>query len=230
MENKFEKELTTKLFETADPSYRDFHAKLIPTVEKERIIGVRTPDLRKLAAQLVKSGDSEKVLALSLPQYYYDMMNLRAFVIEKKKDFDDALRLTEEFLPHIDNWATCDLFLPKVFKKYPERLFPYVKKWLGSDNTYTVRYGLVMLLNIYLKDCYDPVQLELAAQVRSDEYYIAMAQAWYFSMALVYRYDDALPYFEQRKLSEQVAKKAVQKYRESRLCDRQKHLYLKTLV
>lgn len=226
---ELKKEITEELFSMRDEKYSDFQSKLIPNVEKERIIGVRTPQLRKYAKALKKDGRREAFLALELPHYYYDEMNLHAFLIEQEKDADTLFSLTEKFLPYIDNWATCDLFSPKAFAHNKDRLYEHIEKWLKSGDTYTVRYGLVMLLNHFLREDFDPSQLRLAADVKSEEYYVNMAVAWYFSMALVFRYDAALPYIERRELEPWIHNKAIQKACESKQIAADTKAYLKKL-
>lgn len=228
MQSNFEKRIIDELFAMRDEKYLDFQSKLIPTVDKDRIIGVRTPQLRKYAVQLKKDGRREDFLKLPLPHFYYDEMNLHSFLIEQEKDFDRAIRLADGFLPHIDNWATCDLFSPKVFGKYPNELFEYVCRWLKSGNTYTVRYGLVTMINYFLGENFQAGHLDLAAEIKSEEYYINMAVAWYFSIALVMQYDAALPYITERRLDTWVHNKAIQKACESRQISAEAKRYLRT--
>ena len=172
--------ITQKLIALADAPYRDFTAGLIPTVDKARIIGVRTPAMRSLAKELLKN-ESEKAMAFleELPHYYYEENNLHAFIIAELKDFEQVMKYTERFLPYIDNWATCDTFAPKIFLKYPEETLAYVQKWLASADTYTVRYGIGILLSNYLDEHFNPVHLQWVTAIQSDEYYINMMIAWY---------------------------------------------------
>lgn len=228
MQYDLEKEIINELFAMRDERYLDFQSKLIPTVDKERIIGVRTPQLRKYAVRLKKDGRREELLQLPLPHFYYDEMNLHSFLIEQEKDFDQAIRLADGFLPHIDNWATCDLFSPKVFGKCPDELFAYVCRWLKSGNTYTVRYGLVTMINHFLCENFQTSHLSLAAEIKSEEYYVNMAVAWYFSMALVMQYDAALPYITDQKLDKWIHNKAIQKACESRQISPEVKRYLRT--
>ena len=222
-----ESRVRRELFALRDEKYRDFHKKLVPTVDEERIIGVRIPELRKYAKALAAECGTEYLDLL--PHHYIEENNLHAFVISGIKDFDEAMRRTEEFLPHIDNWATCDSFMPKVFKKYPDAVYERVKGWLQSEHAYTVRYGIVTLLNNFLDGEFRSEMLDLAAALRSDEYYINMAIAWYFSIALVKQYDSALPYIAERKLDKWTHNKAIQKAIESyRISDETKN-YLRSL-
>jgi 3-methyladenine DNA glycosylase AlkD len=216
---ELERIIVEELFEMQDKTYRDFHACLIPTVDKSKIIGVRTPQLRRYARALKKDGRGDDFLGIALPHYYYEQMNLHAFLIEQERDFERAVSLTETFLPHVDNWATCDMFSPKVFLSHADELLPYVRKWLLSGDTYTVRYGVVRLLNTYLDEHFEPFQLDWAVQAACDnagDFYVEMAVAWYFSMALVKKYEFALPYLKNRRLPTAVHNKTIQKVCESR--------------
>lgn len=219
-----------KLFELQDIKYRDFHKRLIPTVDEKSIIGVRTPALRKFAKEFAKNEPAvSKDFLKILPHRYYDENNLHAFLIEQEKNFSDAMTLCESFLPYIDNWATCDTFSPKCFKKHPSEVYAKVKEWIKSDKIYTVRYAVVTLLQNFLDDNFEDEMLSLAASASCDEYYINMAVAWYFSIALIKQYDKALPYIEKKKLPVWVHNKAIQKAVESYRIDGETKAYLKTL-
>ena len=208
-----EEKVRRELFALRDEKFRDFHKKLVPTVDEQRIIGVRTPALRKYAKELSKEVGREYLDLL--PHYYIEENNLHSFIICGMKDFDEVMGRAEEFLPHIDNWATCDSFVPKVFKEHSEEVYAKIKRWLQSDSVYTVRWALVLLLNNFLDEEFCPEMLELAASLRSDEYYINMAIAWYFSFALIKQYDAALPYIHDRRLDPWVHNKTIQKAIES---------------
>ena len=224
---KLEARVRRELFALRDEKYREFHKKLVPTVDEERIIGIRVPELRKYAKELAKQ-EGEVYLDL-LPHHYIEENNLHAFLICGIKDFGEAMRRTEEFLPYIDNWATCDSFMPKVFKKHTDEVFEKVKEWLKSERVYTVRYGLVTLLNNFLDGEFRPEMLELAAGIRSGEYYINMAIAWYFSIALVKQYAAALPYILEQRLDKWTHNKAIQKAIESYRVSPERKEYLRGL-
>ena len=224
---KLEARVRRELFALRDEKYREFHKKLVPTVDEERIIGIRVPELRKYAKELAKQ-EGEVYLDL-LPHHYIEENNLHAFLICGIKDFGEAMRRTEEFLPYIDNWATCDSFMPKVFKKHPDEVFEKVKERLKSERVYTVRYGLVTLLNNFLDGEFRPEMLELAAGIRSGEYYINMAIAWYFSIALVKQYAAALPYILEQRLDKWTHNKAIQKAIESYRVSPERKEYLRGL-
>ena len=216
-----------RLFELQDIPYRDFQAKLIPNIPPETMIGVRTPALRDLAKELVRSNSIGSFLR-ELPHAYFDENQLHAFIISELKDFDTCLEEVERFLPQIDNWATCDQLSPKVFRKHKSALLPCIDQWLASGETYTVRFAIGMLMEHFLDDAFDPAYPEKVAAVRSEEYYINMMIAWYFATALAKQYDAVLPYIEKQRLSPWTHNKAIQKAVESRRITPEQKEYLKT--
>ena len=223
-----DKKLINRLFEIQDLKYRDFSHSLMPTVDKEKVIGVRAPALRKLAKELSKDERSKNFMS-SLPHVYYEENNLHAFLIEQIKDFDTAISEIDRFLPYVDNWATCDCMSPKAFKKDLDRLLTKIDQWLSSSHTYTVRYGICTLMRYYLDSRFSPDFLKKVAEIRSDEYYVKMMIAWYFATALAKQYDATLPYIYEKKLDKWTHNKAIQKAIESyRVTDEHK-AYLKTL-
>ena len=215
-------EITAKLFALRDEKYGEFQAKLIPTVDAKSIIGVRTPELRKYAKEL--AGDARVSEFLSdLPHQYFDENQLHAFVLSGMKDYERCMAELCHFLPFVDNWATCDQMSPKVFKKHRPELLEYIKKWLESDHTYTVRFAIGMLMEHFLDEDFDPVYPEMAARIRSEEYYINMMTAWYFATALAKQYEAVLPYLTERRLDKWTHNKTIQKAVESyRITDEQK--------
>lgn len=218
-------DIRQRLFALQDEKFRDFHSRLIPTVPPDSIIGVRTPELRKLAKEV----GTEPAFLSDLPHKYYDENQLHALIISGMKDFDECTARLEEFLPFVDNWATCDQMSVKIFKKHTQQLLPFVKKWLDSGHTYTVRYGVGCLMNYYLDSEFSPEYMEIVANIRSNEYYINMMIAWYFATALAKQYSEAMKYIEQHRLGDWTHRKAIQKAIESyRITDEQKK-YLKTL-
>ncbi len=221
-------DILTYLVKNSDKSYRDFSAKLIPNISKELILGVRTPKLRKLAKKLKETDVAYDYLS-TLPHKYLEENHLHAFLIEQEKDFERALMLTKDFLPYIDNWATCDCFRPKVFKNNPNPLYNNIKDWLKSEKTYTVRYAIGLLNSFYLDDEFKCEHLELVSKTVSDEYYINMMIAWYFSTALSKQYQSTLPYLQKKTLSKWVHNKTIQKACESYRVENSQKAYLRTL-
>ena len=221
-------EIRVELFKMQDMDYRDFNSKLIPTVDKESMIGIRTPDLRKYAKQLGKSSDVIEFLQ-TLPHKYFDENQLHAFIISEIKDFKNCIDEINRFLPYIDNWATCDQLSPKVFKKHHKELITYIKEWLKSDKVYTLRFGIGMLMEHFLDEDFDISYLETVSNIRSDEYYVNMMIAWYFATALAKRYESVLPFIENRRLEIWTHNKAIQKAVESLRISDEKKEYLKNL-
>jgi len=219
-------EIVMHLFELQDLKYRDFHSKLMPAVNKERVIGVRVPELRKYAKELSRLQAGKQFLK-ELPHKYYEEDNIHAFIIEEIKDFDIALVETQKFLPYIDNWATCDMFMPKVFKKEPLKLLPEIYKWINSDKTYTVRYGIGILMKLFLDDYFDSSYLKIVSEIKSDEYYVNMMIAWYFATALDKQYDETITYITDYRLGKWVHNKTIQKVVESNRIDKGTKVFLK---
>lgn len=203
------------LFNMRDDEYKLFHARLVPALDAERIIGVRVPRLRDYAAKIAGCTEAQRFLE-ELPHRYYEENNLHAFLVEKICDFDLAVRETERFLPYIDNWATCDSFLPKVFAKNTEKLLPFIKKWLKSDKTYTVRYAIGLLMKLYLKENFSAEYPRLVAEIKTDEYYVNMMIAWYFATASAVRFEETVEYIKSGRLGAWITNKAIQKSIESR--------------
>ena len=221
-------EIRRSLFDLQDIKYRDFQAKLIPGKDTEIMIGVRTPELRKLAKQMLKREDIGEFLR-DLPHRYFDEDQLHAFIVSGIKEYGKCMEELMRFLPFVDNWATCDQMSPGVFKKRKPELLAEIREWLGSEHTYTVRFGIGMLMQHFLDEDFDPAYPELVAGVRSEEYYVNMMIAWYFATALAKQYDAVLPFIEGRRLDPWTHNKTIQKAVESyRISDEQKE-YLRSL-
>ncbi len=223
-----ENHIVSRLFEMQDLEYREFHSKLMPTVEKSRVIGVRTPELRKFAKEISKTPFAEQFI-INPAHEYYEENNLHAFLIEEIGDYDACIKELNRFLPHVDNWATCDMMRPKIFKKNLDKLLPQIKSWIDSDKTYTVRFGMECLMLYYLDEHFSPEFPKMIAEIRSEEYYVKMMQAWYFATALAKRYDDTIPYLEQNRLDIDTHNKAIQKSVESYRITPDQKVYLRTL-
>lgn len=203
-----------RLFEMQDISYRDFQSKLMPTVAVERIIGVRTPFLRSLARELKGTREATEFIA-DLPHSYYEEDNLHGFLIEYIGDIDECVSALNRFLPYVDNWATCDSMNPRVLKKYPDRTLCEIEKWIRSSHTYTVRYGIKKLMDIFLDESFDEKYLCMVSGIQSEEYYIRMMKAWYLATALAKQYDSAVIYLKENRLSVWEHNKTIQKAVES---------------
>lgn len=197
-----------------DKKYKQFNAPLIPTVSPDSQIGVRIPDIRKIAKELKGTEEAEKFLH-DLPHRYFEENNLHGYLIEAINDFDKALEETEKFLPYIDNWATCDTITPKVFKKNLPALYERIKIWLTSEETYTIRFGVNMLMKFFLDENFTDEVLLLVAEIKSDEYYVNMARAWFFATATAKQKRKTLPYIKKKKLDKWTHNKTIQKCTES---------------
>lgn len=217
-----------QLWALQDLEYKAFHSRLMPTIDRERIIGVRTPALRSLAKEKSGSKESECFLHV-LPHYYYEENNLHGMLIERISEFDSCITALDRFLPYVDNWATCDLISPKVFKKHLPELIPHIRRWMTSDQLYTVRFGVGMLLKHYLDDRFSSEYPEWVASLEWDEYYVKMMIAWYFATALAKQWDAVIPYLTEKRLDKWTHNKTIQKAIESyRVSDERKEM-LRTL-
>ena len=221
-------DLQQELFALQDKTYREFHSKLMPDTDKEAVIGIRIPVLRKFAKAFAKKAEAREFLQ-QLPHLYYEENNLHMMLISAEKDYEKCLIEVERFVPYIDNWATCDMPAPKCFARHKQELLPKVKEWIRSEETYTIRYGIDLLMALYLDEDFKPEYLELAASVTSEEYYVKMVIAWYFATALAKQWDAAIPYIEQRRLSDWVHRKTIQKAVESFRITKEQKDYLRTL-
>ena len=217
-----------RLSELSDPTYRDFHAGLIPNISPETILGVRVPALRKLARELRGSAEAQEFMA-ALPHEYYDENCLHGLLINDIKDFGATVSALDAFLPYVDNWAVCDLISPRSFKSRPPELAAHVRRWLESSHSYTVRFGIGVLMSFYLDEGFEPAQLEAVAERCCEEYYVNMMVAWDFATSLAKQPEAALPYIENRRLSRWTHNKAIQKSIESRRIPDETKAYLKTL-
>lgn len=221
-------DIQKRLFELADSEYASFQARLTPTVDKDLFIGVRVPNVRKLAKEIYKAGEYEDFLK-ELPHKYYDENMLHGLILSEFKDYDLCVSEIDKFLPYVDNWAVCDIMSPKCFKKNKDRLMTKIVEWSGSDEVYTSRFGIEMLMSHFLDDDFKKEYLEIPASVHLDDYYSKMMVAWFFATALTKQWDATVPYIELGKLETWTHNKTIQKARESyRITDDQKS-YLKTL-
>lgn len=208
-----------------EKEYRDFSSRLLPTIDKEKVIGVRIPILRKFAKGLKNYEDFLE----ELPHEYFEENNLHAFLIEREQDFDKCIEMLERFLPFVDNWSTCDSLKPKVLRKEPQKLLKYIKKWINSKDVYAVRYAINLLMSYFLDDNFDEEYLLMVLKIKSDEYYINMMRAWYFATALAKQYEKTLPFLENHSLDTWTHNKTIQKAIESFRISKEKKEYLKTL-
>ncbi|MBR6800314.1 MAG: DNA alkylation repair protein [Eubacteriaceae bacterium] len=220
--------ITDELRKNSDISYRDFQSSLIPNVAKETFIGVRTPIIRDMAKRLVKNNTHTEFLN-ALPHEYYDENMLHGAIISEMKDFEEVMSGLEKFLPYVDNWAVCDMINPKVLGKNKEKLLPAIRRYISSSHTYTIRFGIRMLMVHFLGSEYKKEYSDMVAEIRSEEYYVNMMIAWYFQSAVVKNYDDIIPYFQNNTLPTRTHNKAIQKCVESLKVEMSTKEYLKSL-
>ncbi len=217
-----------RLFALKDERYQQFQSSLIPTIDPETIIGVRVPIIRKLAKEL-KGSDEAEVFLNQLPHQYYEEYLLHSYIICLNKDFPTCIYQVNSLLPYVDNWAVCDTMSPKAFAANPQLLLPHIADWISSDHTYTIRFGIKMLMDHFLGDLFTTDHLRMVASLRSDKYYVNMMVAWYFATALAKQYDSVIPWLEQQRLDDWTHNKAIQKAVESRRITEEQKLYLKSL-
>ncbi len=226
--NALTEEIRERLFSLQDLKYREMQIKIIPTVKPERIIGVRTPELRMMAKELGNREGTDAFLN-DLPHSFFDEDQLHAFILSGMKDYAECLAALERFLPYVDNWANCDQMSPKVFRKHRTELLSSIRKWISSGETYMIRFGIGMLMEHYLDEDFDIAYPEMVSGIRSGEYYVNMMTAWYFATALAKQYDAVLPFIEDRRLDAWTHNKAIQKSVESYRITPEQKAYLKTL-
>ena len=220
--------LQERLFAMQDKQYAAFQAKLTPGVPMESFIGIRVPVLRKFAKEFTKEAEYEDFLH-QLPHEYYDENMLHGLLISEVKDYEECIRLTDRFLPFVDNWAVCDIMSPKVFAKHTKELLAKIKTWSKSSHVYTCRFGIETLMSHYLDKDFKAEYLEIPASVSSEEYYVKMMVAWFFATALAKQWDATIPYIEQSRLAAWTHNKTIQKAIESyRITPEQKE-YLRAL-
>ena len=219
--------IVKELFEMQDEKYRDFQSALIPGSDLEKVIGIRTPLLRKYAKNLPL--EDAKAFLLELPHEYFDENQLHAFIVSEIKDIDACIKEVNTFLTYVDNWATCDQMSPVIFKKHKDKLLVEVKRWIASSETYTVRFGIKMLMQHFLDEDFNLEYPEMVAKIQSEEYYVKMMIAWYFATALAKQYDSVIPFLEEGRLEKWTHNKAIQKSIESYRITTEQKKYLRTL-
>ena len=221
-------DIISKLFDIQDKKYLDFQSKLIPNIDKDSIIGVRSPYLKKIAKDMYKS-DTYKLFLDELPHKYFEENQLHSFIISEIKDYNDCVSLINKFLPYVDNWATCDQLNPKCLKKDLDNLIIEIKKWIKSSDTYTIRFGIITLMRYFLDDKFDKSYLKLVSNIKSSEYYVNMMISWFFATALAKQYDSTIYIIENKILDDWIHNKTIQKCVESNRISLNKKEYLKSM-
>ena len=217
-----------KLFKYQDLGYREFNSKLIPNIDKETMIGVRIPDIRKIEKSL--STEEKEEFLLKLPHKYFEENMLHGIIISNMKDYNKVITNLEKFLPYVDNWAVCDSISPKILKKNREKVITNVLSWIKSNHTYVCRFGIGMIMQLYLEDEYfKRTYLDIIAEIKTEDYYINMMRAWTFQVALVKQWKEAIVYIEKGLLDEFTHNKTISKSCDSYKIEKEKKEYLKTL-
>lgn len=206
------------LAEHRDPAYQAFQAKLIPNLPAASIIGVRTPALRSFAQQLAKRTDVDDFLS-AVPHRCFEENQLHAFIVSSRRSFPELVAGINQFLPFVDNWATCDQMSPRGLAQNREEALAQARRWMSSDHPFTVRYGIGVLLALFLDDAFNPRLLEQVAAIDSEEYYVNMMRAWFFAEALAKQPEAALAFLKTQALDPWTHNKAIQKARESHRVD-----------
>ena len=220
--------LIDKLFEYEDEKYGNFQVKLTPGLNRDRVIGVRVPIVRKIAKEVSNSIESREYIKV-LPHFYYDENMLHGLIISEIKDYDECIKEVDRFLPYVDNWAVCDIMSPKVFKKNKDRLLIKINEWIRSDRVYTIRFAIEMLMSHYLDGDYKKEYMNIPLISNNQEYYVRMMIAWFYATALAKQYDDAIKIIEDRKLDKWTHNKIIQKAIESYRISEENKTYLRSL-
>ena len=217
--------IVSDLFAMRDEKFAKFNASLIPTTESKRVIGVRTPELKKYAKTI---STPDKFLQ-NLPHEFFEENQIHAFILSDIRDFEKCVKLVDAFLPYVDNWATCDQLIPKIFAKNADKLLPHIRKWIKSKHTYTVRFAIGLLMRYYIGDKFDSSYADMVIKIQTDEYYINMMRAWYFATALAKNWDDIIGIIKNKKLDTWTHNKTIQKSIESYRISPEQKEYLKKL-
>ena len=217
-----------RLFKYQDITYREFNSKLIPNIDKDKMIGVRIPDIRKIEKSL--SVEEKEQFLMDLPHKYFEENMLHGIIISNMKECDKTISELEKFLPYVNNWAVCDTISPKVFKKNREKIITKILLWIKSDHTYICRFGIGMIMQLYLEDEYFKTSyLDIVAKIRIEDYYINMMRAWLFQVALVKKWEITIKYIENNSLDIFTHNKTISKSCDSYRIDKIKKEYLKSL-
>ena len=220
--------ITDRLFQLQDIDYKYFSARSIPNISEDKIIGVRIPEIRKLAKEIKDETYIQEFL-LALPHKYQEENLLHGIILSMEKDIDILLKELDKFLKYADNWAVTDIISPKIFKKYPDKVYKYIEKWITSKDEYKIRFGVVSLLQFYLDNNFRSDELTLVKNIKNDSYYVKMAIAWFYSFALIKQYDEVIKIFENKELDSWIHNKSIQKAIESYRVSDERKAYLRSL-
>lgn len=203
-----------ELIKASEEKYREFSSSLLPGVD--HILGVRIPVLRKMAKEIAK-GDWEVYIKTAKRDYFEEIM-LYGFVIGYiRTDIESLLDYVSEFVPYIQNWSVCDSFCItlKVTKTHKKRVWEFLQPYLESDKEYSIRFGVVMILNYYIDLEYISSAFEYFNKICHSGYYVKMAVAWAISIYFREYPSETLEYLKENKLDSFTYNKALQKITES---------------
>ncbi|MFJ5764572.1 DNA alkylation repair protein [Lysinibacillus sp. NPDC093210] len=224
MENTIRKQI----FELIDPEYQKFSAALIPNINN--ILGVRLPELRKLAKKIAKE-DWRTYLETSEDEYFEEAMLQGMVIGYAKTDIEEHLSYVASFVPKIDNWSVCDSFCTglKFAKANKERVWAFLQPYLSSKKEYDIRFGVVMLLDFYIEMEYIDRVLNLLNSVKHEDYYVKMAVAWAVSICYVKIPDTTIEYMRNNTLDNFTYNKALQKITESNRVDKKTKILIRSM-
>lgn len=217
-----------ELLAMQDVEYKNFQAQMLPSVDEDALIGIRTADLVKFSKKFFDEKFAEEFMA-QLPHKYFEENLIHVWLISNMKNYEKCLDAAKKFLPYIDNWAVCDSLIPKIFAQNTEKLLPEVKNWLASDSTYAIRFGILTLMKFYLDRNFDKKYLKMVAELQTEEYYVEMMVAWFFTEALIKHYDAAVVFLRDKLLMPKIHTKTIKKAVESTRLTKAQKEYLKSL-
>ncbi len=221
--------IETEIKKNADLKYQEFSQKVI----KEVKVQVRAKNAKEIAKKYANTVLGQEFLN-NLPHNSADENNVHGFMLGyiKTNDVYEIINKIEAFLPYIDNWATCDYTVCnlKIIKNNTNIFKKKAKKWLKNKKCYIKRFAIVIYLSYFLDNYFEENDLLLLSKINTSDYYVNMALAWYFSVALVKQYEKTVNILKDKKIvNVWVHNKAIQKACESfRICENNK-MYLKTL-
>lgn len=218
------------LYRHQDNEYGDFIAKLVPTLPRNKFIGIRSPEYKKIIKEIYNEVPDEiEDFMQDLPHKFHEENVLHVVLICNIKDYDLCVSKTEQYLPYVDNWAVSDGFSPKIFANNRDKIIIKIKEWINKKEPYTKRVAMILIKNLFLDEYFKLEYLNWASKIKSEEYYVNMMIAWLFAEALAKQWDDAIVFLQKNELDKWVHNKIIQKARESYKISNEKKEYLKSL-
>lgn len=221
-------DIREELEKMSDIDYKKFIENLTPGAEN--ILGVRTPDLRKISKK-IKENENWKEYILNENIVYYEEMMLQGMLIGFIKDCEEMVKYAERFIPRINNWAVCDNFCTnlKIVKKNKEKIWKFLEKYFLSRKEYEVRFAVVISLKYFIEEEYLDKIFEKIDKLKNSEYYVQMGVAWAVAECFIKYNDKTLEYLKNNRLDDFTFNKTIQKICESERVDKEIKLYLKNL-